>query len=125
MKAGKAPAQQPADSHRAVPAPPARSSPEGVPCEVVYLNSFHHVCVPLLSKSPRGWGGSKITTERNAMAINQDDRNRWHAGAPSAVHHDHDRTELSAKPGRNGHAQIGAFGLYAPLLLRNGYSPDP
>jgi hypothetical protein len=58
------------------------------------------------------------------MAINQDDRNGWQAGGPSADPH-HDSTEFSAKPARNGHAQIGAFGDCAPLLRRNGYSPVP
>src|SRR5262249_59058754 len=59
------------------------------------------------------------------MAINPDHRNGWQESGPSPDPH-HQSSEPSAKPATNGHAQIGGvFGLYAPLLLRNGYSPDP
>src|SRR6476646_7272256 len=56
------------------------------------------------------------------MAINSD-RNGWqHAGPSFGPHYQHNG---SARSAMNGHTQVGLFGLHAPLLLKNGYSPVP
>jgi hypothetical protein len=80
--------------------------------------------MPLLSKSTvKLQGGSKSATEQRTMAIKPDYRNGWqHAGPSLDPHHQHNRPfkDHFAKPATNG-----AFGLHAPLLLKNGYSPVP
>jgi hypothetical protein len=59
------------------------------------------------------------------MAISPDHRSDWQqvdGSSPDSLYQDNDS---SANPATNEHAHIGGFGLYAPLLLRIGYSPDP
>jgi hypothetical protein len=57
------------------------------------------------------------------MEIDPEHHNCW-PGPPPDSHHDDANVYTNGANG-HAHARTNAFALYAPLLLRNGYSPVP